>query len=264
MGVRALMSQALLRAPAPLRSLRNIPVLGQIFHALSHTLVKADDKIWVPVQSGPAQGLQLELNPRTGQSYAKGDTELVVQEFLASHLKPGDVFYDLGANIGLFTLIGARCVGPTGKVFSFEPDPEVSARLRRNVARNNFANVSIIESGVWSSTTALPFAASPATSPDRGFGTFVGSSASGSDSFIPCVSIDDFARLHPAPTAIKCDVEFAEIEVLKGALVTFENCRPWILGEMHSPENDREARAILSQFGYRLENVDDVHLFASP
>jgi FkbM family methyltransferase len=262
--MRSLMSKILLRAPAPLRSLRNFPILGPIVHAFSHTLVKADDKIWAPVQSGPAQGLQLELNPRTGQSYAKGDTELVVQEFLAAHLKAGDVFYDLGANIGLFTLIGARCVGPTGKVFSFEPDAEVAARLRRNVARNNFANVSIIESGVWSSTIALPFAASGTTSPDRGFGTFVGSNASGSDSFLPCVSIDDFARLHPAPTAIKCDVESAEIEVLKGALATFASHRPWILGEMHSQDNDREARTILSQLDYRFESVDEAHLFAAP
>lgn len=258
------MSRILLRAPAPLRSLRNVPVLGQIFHAFSHTFVKADDKIWVRVQSGPAKGLQLELNPRTGQSYAKGDTELVVQEFLAAHLKAGDVFYDLGANIGLFTLIAARCVGPIGKVFSFEPDAEVSARLRRNVARNNFANVSIIESGVWSSTTVLPFTASPATSPDRGFGTFVGSTTSGSDSLTPCVSIDDFAREHPFPTAIKCDVESAEIEVLKGALATFARHRPWILCEVHSPDNDRQARAILSQLGYRFEIVDDMHVFAAP
>jgi FkbM family methyltransferase len=257
------MSQFLLRAPAPLRSLRNVPVLGRIFHAFSHSLVKADDKIWVQVQSGPAQGLQLELNPRTGQSYAKGDTELVVQEFLAAHLKAGDVFYDLGANIGLFTLIAARCVGSAGKVFSFEPDAEVCARLRRNVARNNLTNVSIIESGVWSSTTDLPFAASPASSPDRGFGTFMGSNASGSNSLIPCVSLDDFARLHSAPTAIKCDVEFAEIEVLKGALATFARHRPWILGEMHSPDNDRQARAILAQFGYQFESVDHMHLFAS-
>jgi FkbM family methyltransferase len=262
--MRSLMSQILLRAPAPLRSLRKLPILGGILHTLSHTLVKSDDKVWTQVQSGPAKGLQLELNPRTGQSHAKGDNELVVQEFLASHLKAGDVFYDLGANIGLFTLLAARCVGPTGKVFSFEPDAENSARLRRNVAYNNFPNVAVIESGVWSSTTELPFTTSPASSPDRGFGTFVGSNASGSDSFIPCVSIDDFARLHPAPTAIKCDVESAEIEVLKGALATFASHRPWILVEMHSPDNDREARTILSQLDYRFESVDETHLFAAP
>jgi FkbM family methyltransferase len=259
----SLMSQILLRAPRPLRSLRKIPVLGQIFHAFSHTLVKADDKIWVRVQSGPAKGLQLELNPRTGQSYAKGDTELVVQEFLASRLKTGDVFYDLGANIGLFTLLAARCVGPAGKVFSFEPDAQNAARVRRNVAGNNFTNVTVIESGVWSSTAEIRFAAAPASSPDRGLGTFV-ASTSDSDPSIPCVSIDDFVRSNPGPIGIKCDVESAEIEVLKGALATLARHRPWILCEMHSPDNDRQARAILSQLGYRFENVDDIHLFAAP
>jgi hypothetical protein len=70
--------------------------------------------------------------------------------------------------------------------------------------------------------------------------------------------------LNPGPTAIKCDVESAEIEVLKGALDTFARHRPWILGEMHSTDNDRETRAILSQFGYRFESIDDTHLFAAP
>ncbi len=262
--LRDLMSQFLLRAPASLRSLRKVPVLGSMFHTLSHAIVKSDDKVWAQVESGPAKGLRLELNPRTGQSDAKGETEPVVQEFLASHLKAGDVFYDLGANIGLFTLVAARCVGPAGKVFSFEPDEENAARLRRNIARNNFTNVSVVESGVWSSTTMLRFATSPASSPDRGAGTFVTSRASDSDRPIPCVSIDDFVRSHPAPTAIKCDVEAAEIEVLKGALATFARHRPWILAEMHSPDHDRQSRAILSRFGYRFENVGDIHLFAAP
>ncbi len=47
-------------------------------------------------------------------------------------------FFDVGANIGFFSLLAAKCVGPTGRVISFEADPEAESRLRENVAYNKF------------------------------------------------------------------------------------------------------------------------------
>ncbi len=63
------------------------------------------------------------------------------RKFLNSFLRPGDTFVDIGANIGLFTLIAASIVGPEGRVWSFEPTPETFARLTRNVQTNAFDNV---------------------------------------------------------------------------------------------------------------------------
>jgi predicted RNA methylase len=94
----------------------------------------------------------LELNPRTGQNYLNGKGELAVQQALAARIQPGEVFYDLGANIGLFSLMAARLVGASGEVYSFEPDPVNAARLRRNVAQNRLTNVTVVEHGVWSSS----------------------------------------------------------------------------------------------------------------
>ena len=70
-----------------------------------------------------------------------------MQTIVAERLRPGMVFYDLGANIGLFTLLAARLVGGTGKVFSFEPDSENATRLRRNIERNGFTNVTVVDAG---------------------------------------------------------------------------------------------------------------------
>ena len=53
-------------------------------------------------------------------------------------LRAGDVFIDGGANVGLFTLVAARAVGPTGRVVAFEPSPKSREVLRRNVALNGF------------------------------------------------------------------------------------------------------------------------------
>jgi FkbM family methyltransferase len=59
-------------------------------------------------------------------------------------LQPGHVFVDVGANWGYFTLLGAQCVGPEGRVVGLEPDPRLFPELRDNVARNGLAQVTAL------------------------------------------------------------------------------------------------------------------------
>jgi FkbM family methyltransferase len=60
--------------------------------------------------------------------------------WLNAELREGDVFYDIGANIGAYTLYAARLVGPTGKVYAFEPHVMNAAGLMRNIAANGFTD----------------------------------------------------------------------------------------------------------------------------
>jgi FkbM family methyltransferase len=62
-----------------------------------------------------------------------GDADI---ELVRRLLRPGDVFVDGGANIGLFSLVAARSVGPSGKVVAFEPAPATRAALRGNLELN--------------------------------------------------------------------------------------------------------------------------------
>lgn len=261
---RTLIGSLLLRTPQRLRSLRRVPVLGNLIHGLSRRLLPAGRIVWARVEAGPAAGLWLELNPRTGQDYLRGRVECATQAAVAQRLRPGDVFYDLGANIGLFTLLAARCVGPAGKVFSFEPDPAVASRLRRNIARNGFSNVAVVEAGVWSSSGNFEFVPATPDSPDRGVGTFMHAGNASGGAPVPCVSLDDFIRTAPLPDAIKCDVEGAELEVLRGAENLLKTRRPWFLCEMHSEANSQAARDSLGRLGYACEWVDGNHILAKP
>ena len=59
------------------------------------------------------------------------------------HLKEGDVFVDVGANIGYYSLIASQRVGRQGKVISYEPDPNNFALLKQNIASNDCPNVEI-------------------------------------------------------------------------------------------------------------------------
>lgn len=63
-------------------------------------------------------------------------------------LRPGDVFVDLGANSGIFTIFAAKRVGPEGRVLAVEPMPEMLENLRFNVCANAFTNVAIFPTAV--------------------------------------------------------------------------------------------------------------------
>jgi FkbM family methyltransferase len=67
---------------------------------------------------------------------------------LIDSLRPGDVFVDVGANCGLFTVHAAHKVGPTGRVVAIEPLPIMLDRLRFNIAANGYRNVSVVPSAV--------------------------------------------------------------------------------------------------------------------
>jgi len=254
----------LLRYAPQLSVLRHVPVLSSIFSWASRRLVPPDTLIWVQIQRGPARELWIRVNPRTGQDVQQGIGEPAVQQAMQQHLSTGMTFYDLGANIGFFSLLAARIVGPTGHVVSFEADPEIAARLRENLAYNEFAHAKVEQKAVWSESTTVSFARVDFnTSPDRGLGH-----VSSGDEGVPqtisvqAISLDQFVLLHPAPDFIKCDVEGAEVAVFQGAGRLLREKRPTLLVEMHNVQNQRVLIEKFMQIGYACRNLDENHVLA--
>src|SRR5580704_6668425 len=184
-----------LRFAAPFAELRKVPVLGDVLSWTGRRLVPEDSLVWGEIEDGPAKGLWVQVNPRTGQSVLSGLGERHVQDALAEHLLPAMTFYDLGANIGFFSLLGARLVGTTGLVYSFEADPEIATRLRSNLAHNNFLQTTVEQKAVWSEIATVSFERVDAnTSPDRGLGhVSSGGSVTGQTTTVEAVSLDDYA-----------------------------------------------------------------------
>lgn len=85
-----------------------------------------------------------KLGSSTGRILTQGDIEAVERSFFRERLKPGDVFFDIGANLGLFTLTAAKCVGPEGHVYAFEPSNREADMLEHNIAQNGFRNVTVM------------------------------------------------------------------------------------------------------------------------
>lgn len=99
-------------------------------------------------------GFKMFQNPRdAGINYAGMRGRVLADSrfgeiALAQTVKPGDVVLDLGANVGFFTLLYSRQVGPTGHVHAFEPGIQSNALLQTNIAINNLTNVTAYRSAV--------------------------------------------------------------------------------------------------------------------
>jgi FkbM family methyltransferase len=96
------------------------------------------------IASGPARRLRFDAGPDTAR-FEKGDYEYAVQQTLASLARPGDVCYDIGANLGFFSILLGRLVGPTGVVHAFEPVPANAAIIKRNAHLNGLGNIRVME-----------------------------------------------------------------------------------------------------------------------
>lgn len=156
--------------------------------------------------------VHLDLNDNCKLSYDHvHDFEL---SFLSGQLGAGDVVLDIGANIGLYTLTLARRVGPTGRVFAFEPEPSNCALLRKNIEQNGYHNVTIFEKAVSDRSGKCNLYLSKT---HGGLHRTYQSRACSGSVVIESVRLDDIADLRDQEVnLIKIDVEGAEPRVLAG------------------------------------------------
>jgi FkbM family methyltransferase len=219
----------------------------------------------VPIAHGPAKGLLLVFD-ETSAVWASGKTEASLQRALERLLEPGSVFIDIGANVGFFTLLGARLVGPSGKVIAFEPHAENVQRLRRNVELNAFSNVEVIVKAV-SDASGHRFldARHPATA------ALLPANHSRPGDGLACVeatSLDDFLATRPDldPDVLKIDAEGHEVEIVRGMLTLLRRRDVVLLCEMHG--RDREFATALDTVEYVASSVPGSsrlqHVIAAP
>jgi FkbM family methyltransferase len=177
-------------------------------------------------------------------------------------LEPGDITIDVGANIGYFSVLFSRCVGPQGKVFSFEPGEKTFAKLQTTIDLLGLKNVE-------------PHAMAVADHTGRQYFTM---STDGYDALqslddrdwslggkveveVPVVTLDEFpsSALLPenSPALVKCDVEGAEMRVLAGGAKLLSSPSPPILmiemGKDTVAAHGTGVGALLSMLqGYRI------------
>lgn len=184
-------------------------------------------------------------------------TVAVIDRFV----KPGDFCLDVGANVGAISLALARRVGLTGKVFAFEPGPELFRRLLRNLELNPALKsvVSALNLGLSDKEGNLFW------TEDRHNPGNAGCLGESSGKPVAGTTIDRFFRDHTLHRLdfVKVDVEGMEYEVLQGGLETWKTFRPILYFEtLKGFEDYRDLplftwiESMLADIGYQLYRVE--------
>jgi FkbM family methyltransferase len=162
-----------------------------------------------------------------------GRWEPAETDYIRRHLKPGQGFVDIGANVGWFTLLASTIVGSTGVVHSFEPRPDTGHYLARSIALNRLDDVvTLHRAGLWSEPSELYLIWSALR--DNPGGAFLTSEDHGpqNGTRVPLITLDSLGI--GRCDLIKMDIEGAEPHALRGGAKTLARFRPPILSELHA------------------------------
>ena len=140
--------------------------------------------------------------------YAKSQTD-----FFKKNIQKGDVVLDLGANIGYFTCLFADLVGPTGKVFAFEPEENNFQLLKKNVAVNGYDNVILEQKAVSNKTEKIKMFIATSPKDHRIYDPLDDRESTDID----CVTLDDyFKNFDEDISFVKSNVQGADFGVFQG------------------------------------------------
>jgi len=150
-------------------------------------------------------------------------------QVFVSHLREGMTVMDVGANLGLYSLLISRAIGPSGKVYAFEPVPEIFARLKEHIALNNATNVIPVP-------IALSDEKGKAKMSVRGGESSLFRHLSNEFVEVQVERLDDFVEREKIERvdAIKLDVEGAELKVIRGADKTIRRDKPILMVEIQA------------------------------
>jgi FkbM family methyltransferase len=241
------------------------------FYARLHAGLAPADRYAV-VRLDKGFRMQLDLaDPEQLKVYFYGHYHERYEADLVQRLLSGDdVFWDVGANVGYFTLVAATALNHRGRIIAFEPGKNAYARLTENLALNPWRNIQVYPVAVTDreGEAVLHLAGDIA---DSSANLYQAAAAQAGSEVCRTVSLDhmlkeeNFAR----PVLIKLDAEGAELAVLKGAHRLITDSPPLWLMEMEE-KNLRAAgasKAAVAEFltgcGYRAAHLSKGRWYAT-
>ncbi|MCX6716550.1 MAG: FkbM family methyltransferase [Candidatus Taylorbacteria bacterium] len=157
-------------------------------------------------------------------------------------LKEGDVILDCVANLGIFSFFASKKISNSGKVYAFEPIPDICSILKESISHSRANNIITVQSAVGNSKKEISFNFS-----DLSLG---GSSANsiGKPTIVSQNTIDNFVKDNNVKKVdfIKMDIEGAERYALEGAKETIKNFKPRLaVCTYHLPDDPRVIKGII-------------------
>ena len=230
----------------------NLPIINdlnaKVIERLKNEFVIIDgDKIFLDEKDS----LLLSIN----KIYEKNETN-----FVKDSVNKGDVVIDIGANIGYYTLMFAKLVGDTGKIYSFEPDPRNFLILEKNIQINGYNNV-ILEK--------------KAVSNKLGKSTlYVNENSAGSSMhkpnnvvnqiYVDLITLDNYFEVNAiTPDFIKIDIEGYELNALKGMESILQSSDKTKIMIEYNPLTKKEFNSdpmdnltFLSELGFKFKDLN--------
>ena len=179
-------------------------------------------------------------------------------EFL-KQVKEGDIVFDIGANVGYYTILASKIVGANGKVFSFEPVVRNLTFLYRHIILNKLSNVIVLPLACADESSLKMFS----------FGRTIAEGHLIDDvsprnfnflsfTYVHTTRLDEFCKYsNIKPGIIKIDVEGAELQVLKGAEQTLLKSKPKIFLSIHSAILEKDCIDYIKSMGYNTVLLDE-------
>lgn len=219
------------------------------------------------VVSGPLRGAKFILGSLAGDGGGASVyfNQMESEQTLAmmNEFSAGKVFFDIGANVGYYSILASKIVGEKGAVVAFEPVMRNLVFLQQHVEINNAHNVKV-----------LPFALSDKNSVatfSLGQNSAMGHLADENGNsehlvYVPTITLDEISeKVNLLPDVMKIDVEGAEMDVFHGAERVLREAKPTIFLSTHSPELRVECLNFLRGIGYEVKSMlpegEDSHEF---
>jgi FkbM family methyltransferase len=187
------------------------------------------------------------------------ETEAIESYFRWYRPQAGDTVFDMGAYCGVSTYSFSKCVGPSGRVFAFEPDPTSYSLLQKNIARHQLENVVTLPLAIAGETSSAEF------SSEGTMGSKLQRHSSrvtlGSIETVKTISLADACAKYGVPTFAKVDIEGTEIEMLLASErflrendIQFAlDTNHWVNGKLTRPHVEE----LFRQYGYEAESSDE-------
>lgn len=242
--------------------LPGIPGAGLLANSLSQ-FYNRKPRVVVECESG---GWNLRLDPaeavERGMLFFPQLYERREREFLRQHLRPGDVFLDIGANVGFYTLVTSKLVGPSGRVIAFEADSDTHKCLTHHIAVNGAHNALCLNVGVSDRNETLYLSRN--RSGNRGGNTFLNPNP---DSIaVTCAPLVELLGRQGVTRvdAAKIDIEGMEVRVMTHFLNHApESMWPRFLVIEDNPEFSDQGvplTKLMQAHGYRVIAKTDLNL----
>jgi FkbM family methyltransferase len=206
------------------------------------------------------QKLFLDKEDSLMLSIKNNEHELTEIEFLKQIIKNGDTVLDLGANIGVYTLIFAKLVGKSGHVFAFEPDPTNFEILSKNVKENKHENVTLVQKAVSEKNDKIKLFVSKRNHASH---RIFDSEEKRNSIEVDVITLDTYFKKNKNPiNFIKIDVEGVEGATLLGASNIIKNSKDLVIMMEYFPKwirkygmNPEEILDSLIEKKFKLFNI---------